>query len=97
MPNGFHGPRESWGLPGIAALLRFLYPVTPGAYAFAREAGTTTSTGIVTLGTIQALVSVFLLVGNAVMWRTAWPLFAASSIQLLWALLLFARLLVRPN
>jgi hypothetical protein len=84
-------------MPGVAALLRFLLSITPRAYALSRNVHTTTSTAIISLGIIQALLSVALLLGNAVVWRTTWPLFAASSVQLLWALLLFARLLVRPN
>lgn len=85
------------GIPGAVFLARFLYPLTPHAYQMARDDASTTSLGIVTIGTIQALLTLALIFGNAILWRTDWPLFAAASIQLLWSLLLFARLLVRPN
>jgi hypothetical protein len=36
-------------------------------------------------------------IGNLWLWRDAWPLLAASSLQLGWGLFLFARLLTQPT
>jgi len=45
----------------------------------------------------QVIVSVLLLAGNFFVWREAWPLFGAFSIQLALGLFLFARILLRPR
>jgi len=85
------------GLLGAFFLVWFLYPLTPRTYALARDADTSTSLSIVTLGTLQNVISLVLILANFIVWRSAGPLLAAASIQIMWSLLLFARLLVRPN
>ncbi len=86
--------RYAWGSVVAAIVLAgFFYPVTPQAYAPARDPAKTTSLGVVALGLTQGSVSAFLLVGNLVHWQVAWPLLAAFSIQLSWGLYLFARVL----
>jgi len=68
-----------------------------GAYrlAFDPEASTSLATLSILIGYI--FTSFGLLAMNAAYWREAWPLAAAFSIQLVWGLWLFSRILTHRN
>ncbi len=92
------GQSYRWGgLSAAAILIPSFYYVLPQAYAFARDPDASTSFAIFAFALAQIIVSVLLLAGNFIVWREAWPLFGAFSIQLTWGLFLFARILMRQN
>jgi hypothetical protein len=68
-----------------------------GTYGLAFDPEASTSVALVVL-LVGFIVTTFgLLAVNAAYWREAWPLAAAFSIQLVWGLWLFSRLLTRRN
>lgn len=81
---------------GIAVLLPN-YGVIRRAYTLAANPAATTTFVTLAIATSQVAVSVGLLAGNLVFWRAAWPLSIAFSIQLLWGLYCFARILTQRN
>ncbi len=90
------GQSHRWGgLLAAAILIPTFYNLLPQAYAFARDPDASTSFWIFGFALAQAIVSVLFLAGNFIVWREAWPLFAAFSVQLTWGLFLFARILTR--
>ena len=92
------GQSYRWcSLPAAAVLIPFFYRVQPQAYALARDPAASTSIPVFAFASAQNLVSVCLLAGNFIVWREAWPLFGAFSIQLIWGLFLFARILTQRN
>ncbi len=92
------GQSYRWGgLSAAVILMPFFYQVLPRTYAFARDPNVVTSISIFAFVAAQVIVSVLLLAGNFFVWREAWPLFGAFSIQLALGLFLFARLLLRPR
>ena len=89
------GQSYRWsGLSAAAVLIPSFYSVIPQAYAFAKDPDATTSFVIVVLAVVANIVSVLLLGGNFIVWREAWPILGAFSIQLAWGLFLFARVLM---
>ncbi len=83
-------------LLGAAVLLPY-FRVIPRAYSLALDPAVTTSFGVLGVAASQLAVCVALLGGNLVWWREPWPLLIAFSIQLLWGLYLFARILGQRN
>jgi hypothetical protein len=81
---------------GAAAFLPYVR-VIPRAYSLARDPAATTSLGVVGVAIAQLVVCLALLGGNLVWWHETWPLLIAFSIQLLWGLYLFARVLWQRN
>jgi hypothetical protein len=65
--------------------------------ALARDPEVSTSSFIVVLAAAILVGSIGLHLGNLTVWREAWPLFAASSLQLAWGVFLFARILTQRN
>jgi hypothetical protein len=89
------GQSYRWsGVFAAAVLIPSFYAVIPQAYAFAKDPEATTSFVIVALALVANIASVLLLAGNFILWREAWPVFGALSIQLAWGLFLFARVLL---
>jgi hypothetical protein len=89
------GQSYRWsGLPAAAVLIPSFYSVVPQSYAFAKDPDATTSFAIVAIAVVANGVSVLLLVGNFIVWSAAWPVLGAFSIQLVWGLFLFARVLM---
>jgi hypothetical protein len=83
-------------LLGAAVLLPYSR-VIPRAYSLAVDPAATTSFVVLGVAICQLVVCVALLGGNLVWWRQPWPLSVAFSIQLLWGLYLFARILGQRN
>ncbi|MFT5442727.1 MAG: hypothetical protein ACI8W3_001771 [Myxococcota bacterium] len=89
------GQSYRWsGLSAAAVLIPSFYAVIPQSYAFAKDPDATTSFAIVAIGVLTNGLSVLLLAGNFIVWREAWPIFGAFSMQLVWGLFLFARVLM---
>jgi hypothetical protein len=70
-----------------------MYPLIPQTLALVRDPEASTGAWIFVLVLAQFGACLSLFIGNLVVWRDAWPLFAAFSIQLTWGLFLFARVL----
>lgn len=81
-------------MPAAAVLIPSFYSVIPQSYTFAKDPDATTSFAIVAIAVVANIASVLLLTGNFIVWREAWPVFGAFSIQLAWGLFLFARVLM---
>jgi len=93
-------PGQSYRWGGLFAamiLMPYFYQVIPKTYQFAIDPDLGTSFSIFAFVAAQAIVSGLLLVGNFIVWREAWPLFGAFSVQLSLGLFLFARILLRPR
>jgi len=89
------GESSRWGgLFAAVVLIPVFYDTLPHGYAFAKDPEASTSIEIMAIASAVVIVSVFLLAGNFFVWREAWPLFGAFSIQLIWGLFLFARVLM---
>lgn len=89
------GQSYRWsGLSAAAVLIPSFYAVIPQSYGFAKDPDATTSFAIVAIAVVANGVSVLLLAGNFIVWREAWPVVGALSMQLVWGLFLFARVLM---
>jgi hypothetical protein len=88
---------------GWASLIAAAILSRPASLAFTRGTAlaknpeVSTSQFVVVLAAALMLGALGLHIGNLLLWREAWPLFAASSLQLAWGLFLFARILTQRN
>ena len=81
------GQSYRWsGLSAAAVLIPSFYAVIPQSYGFAKDPDATTSFAIVAIAVVANGVSVLLLAGNFIVWREAWPVVGALSMQLVWGL-----------
>lgn len=71
-----------------------MYPLIPQTVGLVRDPEASTRAWIFVLLLAQFGACLSLFIGNLVVWRDAWPLLAAFSIQLTWGLFLFARMLI---
>ena len=69
----------------------------PRAYSLAAAPSASTSYGLFAIAATQLVACLVLLASNLVWWHEAWPLLFAFTIQLLWGLFLFARILGQRN
>jgi len=83
-------------LVSAAALLPYAR-LLPRSYALAMDPDATTSLGVFGVAVVQLTIAAGLMAGNLAWWRQAWPLEVAFSVQLLWGLYLFARILGQRN
>ena len=68
-----------------------------GTYDLVLDANASTSVAMLALLTTYIIATSGLLTLNAIYLRTTWPLAACFSLQLVWGLWLFSRLLTRRN
>jgi hypothetical protein len=80
-----------------AICFRPLYIALTRGVSLAKDPEMSTSSLIVIASLVIILSSLGFNIGNFLLWKNAWPLLAASSLQLAWALFLFARILTQRN
>ncbi len=82
------------------ASLFLLWPTAAGGtrtFSLAKDPEVSTTFWLIALNLAQAAAVLGLFVGNLIVWREAWPLIAGFSLQLSWALFLFARIMTHRN
>ena len=67
------------------------------AFVFARDPEMSTSLFVSAVAITLVVGCLVLYVANLILWREAWPLLVAFSVQLAWGLFLFARVLTQRN
>jgi hypothetical protein len=71
--------------------------IMPRAYRLAIDPKASTLGSTFALLVVYVAVSLGLLLLNATVWREAWPLVAAFSVQLVWGLWVFSRILTQRD
>jgi len=71
-----------------------VYPLIPHTYGYWRDPERRTRGWVFAIVLPQFVACIILLAGNMVIWRAAWPLTSAFSIQVAYGLFLFARILI---
>lgn len=71
--------------------------IMPRAYRLAIDPMASTVGSTLALLMVYVAVSLGLLLLNATVWREAWPLVAAFSVQLVWGLWVFSRILTQRD
>ena len=82
-------------LGATSQLLHLL--IIPRAYRLAIDPKASTVGSTLALLVVYVAVSLGLLLVNAIVWREAWPLVAAFSVQLVWGLWAFSRILTQRD
>jgi len=81
-------------LVAVSILPPNYFLLIPGTYGYWRDPDTSTRGWVFAIVLAQFGVCLLLLTGNVFIWRAIWPLTAAFSIQLIYGLFIFARVLI---
>jgi len=91
------GPAFVWA-SALAAIAQLAHlRIVPTAYRLAIDPEASTLGSTLALLIAYVAVSLGLLLMNAAVWREAWPLVAAFSVQLVWGLWVFFRILTQRD